>query len=259
MRRGSSTVVALVGDIGADLLGHLSKPSNVSVLEPPAQSLEASFETFSQAGRRLTTYAVVAADPLGQVAEEWQKMWTVGGADNQFEERAGEAILAWRSGRLEMPDYYVVVLNEPVSPVAATTTKPHQHDFHLGVLRSERPKRVAEVVAAEAGETAARILQTLAQLPQGPWWPAVDRLIESVRSFFPGQLAIGTRTSGISIPEQASADELYRGRMEREQLSAAQDTDPHRAADHLRGHDALEVPAVLDTKLLKIDEDVLPP
>ena len=191
MRRGSSTVVALVGEISAELLAQLSKPSNISVLEPSAPGLEASFETFSRAGRHSTTYAVVPADPLAEVASEWRKMWSVGSGGNIFEERAGEAIVAWRSGRMEMPDYYLVVLKEPAPPLPIRAGEPYEYDFHLAVLRSERPSRVAEVVAGEAGETAARIMQLLAQLKQGPWWPPVDELIDSIRSFFPGDLATG--------------------------------------------------------------------
>jgi hypothetical protein len=122
-------------------------------------------------------------------------MWTVGNPENLFEERAGEAIAAWRNGRLQLPDYYLVVLNEPAPPAEPATPEPHQYDFHLGVLRSERPSRVAEVAGAEVAETAARTLQTLARLRHGPWWPSVDRLIESIRSFFPGQLATGTSRS----------------------------------------------------------------
>jgi hypothetical protein len=204
MRRGSSTVVALVGDINADLLSRINKPSNVSVVDPPARGVEGSFEAFFRAGRLLTTYAVVAADPLEEVASEWRKMWTVGGPANSFEERAGEAIAAWRLERLELPDYYLVVLNEPTPSMQPATAEPHQYDFHLGVLRSERPFRVAEVVAAEAAETAARTLQTLGQLGQSPWWPPLDRLIESIRSFFPGQLAAGANLT--SEPDNSSSN-----------------------------------------------------
>ena len=205
MRRGSSTVVALVGDFGADLLRHLDTPSNVSVLEPPGPGLEATFETFTEASRRLAPYAVVAADPLRELAAQWQRMWTMGTPGNEFEERAGEAIAAWRSGSLEMPDYYLVVVDEEVSAIQTLSPEPHKYDFYLGVLRSQRPSRVAEVVAAEASETAARTLQALAQLPQGPWWPSVDRLVEAIRSFFPGQLAAARKRGSSNAYEQALA------------------------------------------------------
>ncbi|HEX2258781.1 MAG TPA: hypothetical protein VHJ40_03465 [Actinomycetota bacterium] len=203
MRRGSSTVVALVGDFGAELLRHLNKPSNVTVLEPSGPGLEASFEAFVQAGRRLAPYAVVAADPLGELAAEWRRMWTVGSSGNEFEERAGEAIAAWRKGRLEMPDYYLVIVDEPATAIQPVSPEPHEYDFHLGVLRSQRPSRVAEVVAAEAAETAARTLHALAHLPQGPWWPSVDRLVDVIRSYFPGRLTAATERGSSSAYEQA--------------------------------------------------------
>jgi hypothetical protein len=161
MRRGSSTVVALVGDIDAGLLGRLGSPSNVSVLAPSAPDPEASFEAFSRAGRLITPYALVAADPLGEVAAEWQKMWSPGTSQHRFEERAGEAIAYWRSRRLEMPDYYIVVLDPPDPSTEPSPAEPHRFDFHLGVLRSERPARVAQVVGAEPSERAARTLHAL--------------------------------------------------------------------------------------------------
>ena len=191
MRRGSSTVVALVGDIDAGLLDRLGRPANVTVLEPSEPGPGASFETFSRAGRLLTPYAVVAADPLAELAAEWRKMWTVGSPEHMFEIRAGEAISAWRSGRLELPDYYLIVVKPPETPIDPDQPEPHPYDFHLGVLRTERPARVAEVVGSEPAETAARALHALGGLGQGPWWPAMDRLVESIRSFFPGRLATG--------------------------------------------------------------------
>ena len=188
MRRGSSTVIAIVGDVSAELLALLDRPSNVAVLEPPATGAEGAREAFARAERLQATYAVVAADPLGSVASEWHKMWSPG-TGHRFEERAGEAVTDWRRGRLELPDYYVVVVEKPHAPSSENHAEPHPNDFHLGVLRSQRPSRVAEVVAAQAAETAARTLSTLAELRQGPWWPGLDQLVTSIRSFFPGGLA----------------------------------------------------------------------
>ncbi|MDQ4149125.1 MAG: hypothetical protein M3164_03915, partial [Actinomycetota bacterium] len=150
----------------------------------------------ADAGRHFATYAVVAGDPLAEVAAEWHRMWSIGSTGNSFEERAGEAIAAWRNGRLEMPDYYVVVLDEALGHEQTSGAEPHRHDFHLGILRSERPSRVAQVMAGEPSETAVRTLHTLGQLRQGPWWPSLDRLIDSVRSFFPGRIGreVGVRS-----------------------------------------------------------------
>jgi hypothetical protein len=191
MRRGSSTVIALVGDVNAELLDRLSGPSNVAVFDPPATGPDGAMEALARAGSLQTPYSIVPADPLAHLATQWQKMWTPG-VEHRFEERAGEAIAAWRRGKLELPDYYMVVLDAPVTPDEPRAGRPHRYEFHLGVLRSQRSTRVAEVVASQPAETAAIILHSLGNLRQGPWWPEFDALVEAVRSFFPGRLAAGT-------------------------------------------------------------------
>jgi hypothetical protein len=192
MRRGSSTVIAIVGDVNAELLDRLSGPSNVVVFDPPATGPDGAMEALARAGSLQAPYSIVPADPLSHLAAEWQKMWTPGSVEHRFEERAGEVIAAWRRGRLELPDYYMVVLDAPVSPQEPEPARPHRFDFHLGGLRSQRSARVAEVVASEAAETAARVLHALSTLRQGPWWPDLDVLVDAVRSFFPGRLATGS-------------------------------------------------------------------
>ena len=189
MRRGSSTVIAIVGDVNAELLARLDEPSNVSVLDPPATGEDGAYEALKRAGTLQTPYSIVPADPLARLASEWQKMWANAGGEHHFEERAGEALRAWRHGELELPDYYLVVLDPPGPAGEAEAARPHPYDFHLGVLRSQRSARVAEVVAAGTAERAARALHAIGTLRQGPWWPELDELMESVRRFFPGQLA----------------------------------------------------------------------
>jgi hypothetical protein len=191
MRRGSSTVIALVGDVNAELLDRLSGPSNVAVFDPPATGADGAMEALARAGSLQTPYSIVPADPLAHLAAEWQRMWTPG-VEHRFEERAGEAIAAWRHGRLELPDYYMVVLDGPLPQDEPKAGRPHRFEFHLGVLRSQRSTRVAEIVASGPGETAATILHSLSHLRQGPWWPELDVLVEAVRSFFPGRLAAGS-------------------------------------------------------------------
>ena len=61
-------------------------------------------------------------------------------------------------------------------------------DFHLGPLRAARPHRVVFVPAAEPAEQAASVLQALGRLRHGPWWPGLDELIETARTFYPGHL-----------------------------------------------------------------------
>jgi hypothetical protein len=191
MRRGSSTVIALVGDVNAELLDRLGGPSNVAIFDPPATGADGAIEALARAGSQQTPYSIVPADPLAHLAAEWQKMWTPG-TEHRFEERAGEAIAAWRRGRLELPDYYMVVIDAPVSQGEPKAVRPHKFEFHLGVLRSQRSARVAEIVASEPAEAAAAVLHSMSTLRQGPWWPELDVLVEVVRSFFPGRLAAGS-------------------------------------------------------------------
>ncbi len=176
-------MVAVVGEVGAAVLAQVDRAPNVAVVEPPAEGPGGAARALAEASGREVPYALVAADPLAEVAAAWRAMWEpAAGAREAFEERAGESLLAWRAGRFELPDYYLVVAAQPPGEAPG----PHPDDFHLGVLRAERPSRVVAVPGGEPGEVARRVLRALARLPQGPWWPPLDRLVEAARCFFPG-------------------------------------------------------------------------
>jgi hypothetical protein len=51
---------------------------------------------------------------------------------------------------------------------------------------------VALVAATEPAQQAVGVLQALGSLPYGPWWPGLDEVIETARTFYPGRLAEGT-------------------------------------------------------------------
>jgi hypothetical protein len=203
MRRESSTVVALVGEISDGLLGALAQSPNVSVVRAPAAGTgkppagesaaahqrpgwEAGAQALREAARRSSMYVLVPDDPLADVAAAWQAMWDVSagpGAAAGFEEHAAQALAAWRGKRFELPDYYLVV-----APAHGAVTGP---DLYLGPLRSVRPRRVAVAVAA-AGDGAAvapRLLDALRSLEHGPWWPPLDELLDAARGFYAGGLA----------------------------------------------------------------------
>ena len=74
MRRESSTVVALVGDVTSDLLGSLARSPNVSVAQPSAGpgGLDTAAAAMREAARQRGMYVVVPADPLADVAASWQ-------------------------------------------------------------------------------------------------------------------------------------------------------------------------------------------
>jgi hypothetical protein len=194
MRRNASTVVVLPGPVPAEVLATVGRSMNVTLFRPAgsdSDELETVAGALQQAGRSTSAYALVPADPLAALAAGWQAMWDVSSAEGPagFEAEALKALTAWRSGRFELPDYYLVLAAGP----AADDQSP---DFYLGPLRAARPQRVAVVAATEPAQQAVGVLQALGSLPYGPWWPGLDELIEAARTFYPGRLAEGTVAAG---------------------------------------------------------------
>jgi hypothetical protein len=192
MRRESSTVVAVVGEVQDVLLDEVARFPNVTVARPPpggTDSFEAAAAALRQASRGIAPYVLVPADPLAAVAAEWRAMWDLSeGARGAagFEEQAAEVLAAWRAGRFELPDYYLAL--------AGTVVADAGPDFYLGPLRAARPRRVAAAVTADGPQQAARVLDALRSLPHGPWWPPLDELIDTARHFFAGALSEGQGT-----------------------------------------------------------------
>jgi hypothetical protein len=209
MRRESSTVVAVVGEFGDGLLAGLTQSPNVSVARAPGDAdgqppgdgaaaghrpgWEAGALALREAARRRSTYVIVPDDPLAEVAAAWRAMWELPGGSGgpggpggpgaaaRFEERAAEALGAWRDKRFELPDYYLVVA-PPLQAAAAP-------DMYLGPLRAVRPRRVAVAGVADSAGQAGQLLDTLRSLEHGPWWPPLDELLDAARRFYAGGLA----------------------------------------------------------------------
>jgi MOSC N-terminal beta barrel domain len=115
--------------------------------------------------------------------------WGLAG-DRRWE--AVKAQAAWRAGRFELPDYYLVLARED-------TEGP---DFYLGPLRSARVNRVVLVPEQEPAQQAAGVLHALGSLRHGPWWPGLDEVIEVARTFYPDSLGQGNVTGpGPETPE----------------------------------------------------------
>jgi hypothetical protein len=197
MRRNASTVVVLPGPAPAEVLAAVGRSMNVALIRPvdpedPAgangDGFEAAADALRQAGRSTSAYVVVPADPLAAVAASWQAMWDVSrpAGPAGFEQEAAKVLAAWRSGRFELPDYYLVLA---AGPGEAGGQGP---DFYLGPLRSARPRRVAFVAATEPAQQAVGVLQALGSLRHGPWWPGLDEVIETARTFYPDRLAEAT-------------------------------------------------------------------
>ena len=211
MRRNASTVVVLPGPAPAEVLAAVGRSMNVALIRPqePAagdgDGLEAAAGALQQAGKSNSAYALVPADPLAALAASWQAMWDVSRPEGPagFEAEALKVLTAWRSGRFELPDYYLVLGPGPSDPArparpagpagpAGPAAGDQGPDFYLGPLRTTRPQRVAVVAATEPAQQAAGVLQALGSLPYGPWWPGLDEVIEAARTFYPGRLAEGT-------------------------------------------------------------------
>jgi hypothetical protein len=213
MRRNASTVVVLPGPAPAEVLAAVGRSMNVALIRPPEPAddddgFEAAAGALQQAGRSTSAYALVPADPLAALAASWRAMWDVSrpeGPDG-FEAEALKVLTAWRSGRFELPDYYLVLGPGPAGPAGPRPARPagpagpaagdQGPDFYLGPLRTTRPQRVAVVAATEPAQQAVGVLHVLGSLPYGPWWPGLDKVIEAARTFYPGQLAGGTAATG---------------------------------------------------------------
>ena len=192
MRHNASTVVVLPGPAPAEVLSAVGRSMNVALIQPEdpvdddGDGLAAAAGALQQAGRSASAYALVAADPLAAVAASWRAMWDVSRPEGpaEFEAEALKALTAWRSGRFELPDYYLIL-------AAGSEAADQGPDFYLGPLRTARPQRVALVAATEPAQQAVGVLQTLGSLPYGPWWPGLDEVLETARTFYPGRLAEG--------------------------------------------------------------------
>jgi len=198
----------LAGQVPAEVLAAASRSMNVALYRPEAPAgteaddddlaaaaLAASTAALQRAGRSSAPYALVPADPLAAVAARWREMWDLSRAPGPaaFEVEAALALAAWRGGRFELPDYYVVLGTETADPGDEAAPVP---DFYLGPLRSARPHRVVLVPATEPAEQAEGVLHALGSLRHGPWWPGLDQVIETARRFYPSSL---TETATVTL------------------------------------------------------------
>jgi hypothetical protein len=243
VRHNPSTVVVLAGQPQDTVLSAIGKSLNVVLVRPDGDGtrgrggandgggIEAAVWALRRAAGISAPYVLVAADPLAAVAAEWRAMWEItaqprGAAD--FELRAAEALAAWRAKQFELPDYYLVLAEEPFPPstvpagtgfpstgaapaglpaaaAAAVAALPGgtepgpRPDFYLGPLRSVRPHRVAVVAASEPAAQAAALLGELGSLRHGPWWPSLDEIFRTARGFYPGSLAESPRAGQATL------------------------------------------------------------
>ena len=198
MRHNSCTVIVLASPVPPEVLAAVGRSMNVTLIRPAgpdgadgadaaadaAADLAAAAAALRRAASATSPYALVTADPLAAVAEGWQDMWDLSHPQGpaRFEQEAAIALAAWRAGQFELPDYYLVAASGEEAGQA-------DQDFYLGPLRAARSHRVVFVPAAEPAEQAAGVLTALGSLAHGPWWPGLDDLLQTARTFYPGHLS----------------------------------------------------------------------
>jgi len=89
------------------------------------------------------------------VVDAWVRLFDESGPVGELEVASSETLARWRSGALELPDYFLVL-----DPELLSATRRH---WYLGVLHAASRHRV---VPAPAGS----IATVLGSLASGRWW-----------------------------------------------------------------------------------------
>jgi hypothetical protein len=178
MQRSRSTVIVLIGDDG-QVMARLRDAPNVAVVQvdPDRPALEGAVDAWRAAQASAAPYVVSDADPLALVAESWVAFFDERAPVGGLEVAVAETLARWRSGGIELPDYYVVV-----DPEGWTPTRRH---WFLGFLADAAPVRVVPA--------ASDVMGIIAGLGTGPWWPELDRLLDGVERAVPDQTRLSDR------------------------------------------------------------------
>ena len=186
----NTTVVAVVVPPDAAPLDDV-RAANVRVVrtEGDAPALERATAVWEQARRITAPYLVHDADPLAWVAEAWTRRFDGQGLPGDLEVAVAETLARWRARSLDLPDYYLVVDPEALSPT--------QRHWFLGFLGSAAPVRVVP------GRPSVPVVDLLADLRPGPWWPDLDRMLADIDQVAPvqvGPLAPATSPAELIAP-----------------------------------------------------------
>jgi hypothetical protein len=183
--RVNTTVVAVVATSTGDAssLDHV-RAANVRHLRPDAGAapLDRAVAAWEQARRTSTPSLLHDADPLAWVAEAWAWRFQEQDSTGDLEVAVGETLARWRVRSLDLPDYYLLS-----DPKARPRILRH---WYLGLLGSAAPNRV---VTTRAG---APVIDQLADLHPGPWWPGLDCVLGGIDRVLPEQLGPMETTSG---------------------------------------------------------------
>ena len=98
------------------------------------------------------------------------------GPAGELEVAVADALARFRSGALELPDYYLVV-----GPEALGVTARH---WYLGVLHAAAPARVVPVPGATGA------VEAVSGLAAGRWWPSAEELLEGIDRVVPDRVGV---------------------------------------------------------------------
>jgi hypothetical protein len=165
VQRSSATVVCVVGDVDVASLAR----ANVSTLSPPKDlgPLERAMRATETAGGAHAPYFVHDADPLALVADAWVRLFENSGPIGEVEVAVGATLARVRVQTIELPDYYLVV--------DADTMTPTRRHWFFGVLHDSVPMRVVPVPP-----TTHEIVDALEHLAATRWWPPVPQLLDRI-------------------------------------------------------------------------------
>lgn len=188
MLRVNTTVVAVVApeSFVPDPLD--VRAANVRVVrpDPEAPALDRAVAVWSEAKRTTAPFLVHDADPLAWVVSSWAHRFEGTGPAGELEVAVAETRARWRARTLDMPDYYLVVDPEALPPVI--------RHWYLGVLTAAAPARV---VACPADTS---VVDRLAGLPPGRWWPDLDHLVADVDQIVPDLVATPRGRDSVETP-----------------------------------------------------------
>jgi hypothetical protein len=191
-----TTVIAVVAPEGTKHPLDDVHAANVRVVrsDADAPAFDRTAAVWEQARRTTAPYLVHDADPLGLVAEAWARRFEGHGVAGDLEVAVAATLARWRARSLDLPDYYLVVDAEELRPTL-------RHWF-LGLLSSAAPTRVV------AGRSSVPVLDHLAELRPGPWWPELDRILADLDRVIPeqaGSLAVATGPAEVLEPPRHAA------------------------------------------------------
>ncbi len=173
MRRAAATVVALVGRDTDAALTALDRAANVhAVATDDGSDLDRAVQAWDAAARVHAPYAVHTADPLEAVAGAWVRLYEQTGPIGEVEVAVQATRQRHRAGSIELPDYYLVLDAESLTP-----TRRH---WYLGVVHRHAPARVLPVDPSPEA-----VFGALAGLSAGRWWPGLDEMIDGVERVAP--------------------------------------------------------------------------